>query len=173
MITGAPCSGKTTLVDYLESSHGIIGKNRTVAREYIEEELAKGRDKFEIRDDQVLHQKRIFDRKMEHANSLDPLETVMHDYGIPDSIAFNNFVGIESTAELVLAFELIRYGHIFILDSVEFLDDSVRTESAEDQAAIDAHIEETYRSLGYQPIRVPAVTVEARAQQIIAALEQS
>ena len=59
VITGAPCSGKTTLIDQL-AEKGFKTRPE-VGRQYFERELAKGRTIHEIREDPAVFTSQIYD----------------------------------------------------------------------------------------------------------------
>ena len=70
VITGAPCSGKTTLIDNLAD----LGYNTVpeAGRKYIENELAKGRSLDEVRQDPANFTRKIYALMIEHESSLQP-----------------------------------------------------------------------------------------------------
>ena len=84
VITGAPSSGKTTLLGHLASlGYEIVPE---AARAFIDEEMKSGKTLEEIRTDERVFQRNILCRVEEVENMLDPQQLHFFDRGIPDNI---------------------------------------------------------------------------------------
>jgi predicted ATPase len=162
VITGAPSSGKTSVVE--ELAHRGYAIQTEVARELIEAGLRKGMSLEQIRDrDHVQKlQKRILKLKQAREMALHTETFVFMDRGLPDSIVYYRLAGLD-TAEAVAASRHFRYRAIFLFDRLPIQKDGVRTESEQQAKDIDRMLEEDYRSLGYSVTRVPVLSIEARA----------
>ena len=82
VITGASCSGKTTMIDQL-SNKGF----RTfpeVGRLYFERELAKGRTIDEIREDRAAITCQMYDMMVKREHGLGADEVAFFDRALPD-----------------------------------------------------------------------------------------
>ena len=164
VITGAPCSGKTSVI----SSLGQLGYRvvHETARAYINEELDKGKCLDEIKADMSLFEHNIFYRKIEMESSLPDKAIVFLDRAIPDSIAYFRFAGLNPEEPEKRGAE-IRYRKIFLFDRLQIHHDEVRNENEEDSILIDRFIEETYKTLGYEIMRVPVLPVGRRTDFIL------
>lgn len=155
VITGAPCSGKTTLIDQL-SGIGYQKANET-AREYFEIEMAKGRTSQEIRESGHPTQMGIFGMQQRLENELRPEEVVFLDRALPDSLTFHRVFGLNPDQLLLECFKH-RYASVFVLDRLPFARE-VKLGPEEEQPArfIDKWLERDYTALGYSVVRVPVL----------------
>ena len=86
VIKGAPCSGKTTLIDLLSGKgHQTVPE---IGRKYIKEKIAKGRTLAEIRADDIAFCYVIKDLQLETEHGLRPEDVIFLDRGFPDCLAF-------------------------------------------------------------------------------------
>ena len=92
VITGAPCSGKTSVVNELER-RGYKVVHET-ARAYIDQQLAAGRRLDQIKADELAFENHILNAKLAIESSLPANETIFFDRGIPDSIAYFKLAGL-------------------------------------------------------------------------------
>jgi len=92
VITGASCSGKTTLLDQL-SDRGFLTAAES-AREYFDREIARGRTVEEIRENGPALQCAIDDlqRRLEHGFRAN--EVIFLDRALPDSLSFYRVAGL-------------------------------------------------------------------------------
>lgn len=164
VITGAPCSGKTSVISRLEQlGYKVIHET---ARAYINEELDKGRTLDEIKADMSMFEHNIFYRKIELESLLPEKAIIFLDRAIPDSVAYFRFAGIDPK-EPEEKSAGIRYRKIFLFERLRIKHDEVRNENEGDSILIDRLIEETYRTLGYEIIRVPVLPLERRVDFIL------
>jgi len=164
VITGAPCSGKTSVISRI----GQLGYRvvHETARAYINEELNKARTLDEIKADMSLFEHNIFYRKIEIESSLPDKAIVFLDRAIPDSIAYFRFAGLDPKEPEEKSAD-IRYRKIFLFDRLQIKHDEVRNENEEDSILIDRLIEETYKRLGYEIMRIPVLPVRRRTDFIL------
>lgn len=159
VITGAPCSGKSTLIRQLAESGCQTAPE--AAREYYERQLAKGRTIEEIRGDKVASVQGILDMMLEIERGLEPDDVVFLDRGIPDVIGFVRQWGMEPNEILPDCFHH-RYATVFMLDRFTVYQDGVRTEDEADTEYLDEWHVRDYAALGYQVVRVPVMPPEER-----------
>ena len=57
--------------------------------------------------------------------------------------------------------------HVFFLESLPLVTDKIRHESEAEARLIGEYIYEAYSDLGYQPILIPAVSVEQRMNMVL------
>lgn len=125
VITGGPSSGKSTLLEYLESQgYQIVPES---ARMLIEAEAAKGKTLKEIRSDETAFQRQVLGMKVGIEEKLNPDELIFFDRGIPDSIAYYQICGGDATSVLRES-QKRRYKAVFLCEQVPFAKDHARTE---------------------------------------------
>lgn len=168
VITGAPGTGKTTLVNKLieygipcmpEISREITLKAREEGIEqlFLEQPLLFSSKLIEGRTKQF-HEASNFDHKF-----------VFLDRGLPDVVAYMDFIGDTSPEEFIKACEENRYDLVFILPPWKsiYVSDDARYENFEQAKQIDNHLVLRYNKFGYSPIIVPEASPEERLQFIL------
>src|SRR5258708_28338808 len=90
VLTGAPSSGKTTLIQELEKMGYKVAYEW--ARIYIDQELARGKTLEQIRRNELSFQHQILKLKVEFEKKLEPKDTVFLDRGIPDTTAYLKWI---------------------------------------------------------------------------------
>lgn len=164
VITGAPSSGKTSVIRELAHlGYAIQGE---VARELIEISMNHGRTLEEIRRDVAALQSSILEVTIAREMGLDPEMRIFMDRGLPDSITYLRLAGLDGMEARALS-ALFQYQAVFIFDRLPVIKDNVRTESDALANKIDKMLEEDYKSAGYAPIRVPVMPVGERADFIL------
>lgn len=165
VITGAPCSGKTAVIEELaHRGHPVVPET---ARAHIDRELARGRCLEEIKADPAAFEGRIFHTKLELENRLPAGQPYFLDRGLPDSIAYFRLEGLDPEEPRTHSRQ-VRYHRVFLFERLDFLKDPVRSENTQTAALIERLIEEAYGSLGYPLVRVPVLTVAERADYVLA-----
>lgn len=171
VLTGAPSSGKSTLIEALKRRN-----YRTVdeaARFVIEREVAAGRDYRELRSHAADFQKEVLRMKVETERGLPRDEIIFLDRGMHDSIAYYRHEGVSEDDELLKACAAAEYRKIFVLDLISqknFTEDGARSETWEGAQELDRLLEQVYRGAGFQVIRVPVLPVSERTDFVIANL---
>lgn len=164
VITGASCSGKTTLIDQL-ADQGF----RTVpeaGRKFFERELAKGRTIDEIREDRAAFTREVYDIMVEHERGLGSTETNFLDRALPDGFAFFRLAGLNPNQMLPDCFQH-RYASVFLLNRLPYLKDGVRVADDETAAYLESWVFRDYSALGYRVIRVPVLSPEERLEFVL------
>ena len=131
VITGASCSGKTTLIDQL-AEKGFMTVPE-VTREYIEQRKPKDGRSKEIRADQAALTSQVYGMMIEREHRLQTSETAFLDRGLPDAFAFFRYAGINPNEILLDCFQY-RYASVFMLDRLPYQRDEVR--AADDMTAV-------------------------------------
>lgn len=168
IITGAPSSGKTSVIDAL-ARRGYATMEET-ARALIAEKMSGGLSLGQARADERALQDGILARNAAREAALDPASLVFLDRAVGDSMAYFPLAGLD-TAPVRAAAARFRYRAVFIFDRLPFLRDEVRSEDEGKAEKLDALSEEGYRALGYDPVRVPVMPVEERADFILSSLD--
>ena len=160
VITGAPCSGKSTLIGQL-ADRGFRTAPEA-ARQYFERELAAtGRTIEEIRGDVIPLVHGILSIMLEIERGLDANEVVFLDRGYPDILAFLRQFGLDPNRFLPGCFHH-RYACVFMLDRFPVRLDGVRTEDEAAAAYLDEWHYRDYTALGYRVVRVPVLPPQER-----------
>jgi predicted ATPase len=170
VIAGAPCSGKSTLIQQL-ANRGF----QTVpecARIYIERVIAGGQVSHPIRVDAAELQRGIKDMQLGVENSLRPEDILFLDAAVPSSLAWFRAYGMDPNEMLPDCFRH-RYASVFILEPLPFHSDIARVEEV---VAIAGFLDEwqirDYLSLGYHPVRVPVLPPEERLAFVLERLSE-
>jgi predicted ATPase len=164
VITGAPSSGKTSVIK--ELAHRGFPIQGEVARELIEMSMNHGRSLEEIRSNVARLQKEILEMTLAREMALDVNAPVFMDRGLPDSITYFKLAGLDGLEATAMS-HLFQYRAIFIFDRLPLVKDAIRTENDAVAGRIDKMLEEDYTSVGYAPIRVPVMPVTERADFIL------
>lgn len=168
VITGAPCSGKTSVIVELEAKGFQVVHE--VARAYIDDELQKGRRIDEIKIDELAFERAILDQKVAIESSLVVDCTVFLDRAVPDSIAYYRLAGLDPK-EAVQKSRVFRYQKVFLLERFEFEKDGVRSEDDARAEKLELLLTNGYRELEYEIMRVPRLSIRERVDFILENLE--
>jgi predicted ATPase len=159
VITGAPCCGKTTLIDQL-ADKGFQTVPET-GRQYIEREMARGRTIDEIRENEANFARSIKDMQLGIELGLRASEITFFDRAFPDCLSYYRVVGLNPNQILLECFQH-RYDSIFVLDRFPVQQDGVRTEDDVIADFLDEWLNRDYFALGYRVVRVPVLPPQER-----------
>ncbi len=167
VVTGAPSSGKTSILRALAlQQYNIRAETGTL---YIKAELTAGKTLEQICSDQAALQRAIIDTSVRMDKELDPEERYFLDRGVPDPLAYCKLYDIDNAYFLEQARQW-KYQRIFLLDRLPFKPNHVRIENDATAAIIDRYLEEVYRDLGYDVIRVPVMSIDQRMDFLLSYL---
>ncbi len=112
VIAGAPCSGKTTIIEKLASlGYHIVPE---ASRALIDVEIKHGKTTQDIRGDDVVFQKRVLDMKVEIEDKFPPAQMAFIDGGaVPSSIAYYRVGGLDPSLAIEKS-QKRRYKRIFL-----------------------------------------------------------
>lgn len=165
VITGAPCSGKTSVVNELARRGFRVVPE--AARAYIQAETVKGRRLDEIKSDPARFEGHIFRTKLRIEAALPADEPLFLDRALPDSIAYYLLEGLDPSEPRRQSMR-IRYQQVFLFERLDFVTDPVRSEDARTAERIEQLIEFAYGSLGYALVRVPVLPIPVRTEFLLA-----
>lgn len=168
VITGAPHSGKTTLIERLRDLGYKVALE--AARIYIDEEIEKGKTIEEIRKNELDFQRKILEIKIENEKKESRDEIIFWDRGIPDSLAYYEMLGFAEDRSLQEATEKAKYKKVFLLSTLPYEKDYARTESEEQQKLIHNLLKKTYKSYGHELIEIGDVGPRERLRIILESL---
>ena len=164
VITGAPSSGKTSVICELERlGYRVVHE---VARAFIDEELKKGKTIEQIKADELAFERHILYKKIKIEESLPKKEIIFLDRAVPDSIAYFKSAGLNPN-EPVKKSKLVRYKKIFLFERLEFEKDRVRSENQLKAAEIELLLEKAYQMLDYDIVYVPVLSIQKRTVFIL------
>ena len=164
VISGAPCSGKTTVIDELSArGHKTVPET---ARLLIDEKLATGLTLEEIRADETAFQRELVQRKLELERSLNPNEIYFLDRALPDSITYYRRCGLDPAPIRALC-RSFHYKLVLIFDRLPLRQDYARSENESAAAWLDRELERDYRDLKLQVERVPVLDIAARVEMVL------
>ncbi|MCK4888720.1 MAG: ATP-binding protein [Candidatus Aminicenantes bacterium] len=170
LATGAPSSGKSTSLRRLQKEGYNI--NPDISRDYIVDLKRRG---IPFRKDvlySVETQNILFYLMTHDALGLDTGDLIIHDYSLPDNIAFLKLGGLPVPDEVKRSAMSFRFRKVFLFEPLELIQDGVRTEDRADQERLFQLLHETYISLGYDPILVKSDTIENRHKFLIKRLPE-
>jgi predicted ATPase len=165
VITGGPCSGKTTIVNMLKAR----GYKTTIedARHYIDTQRLDGKTVEEIEKNQSAFQSVVLNMQIEQEKKLDPDEIVFLDRALPDALAYYRFLNLPVDKKLTQALQTVSYKKVFILEYLPLVHDYARLEDETAQKQIHSLITEVYKSLPFPVIHVPVLKPEERIEVIL------
>jgi predicted ATPase len=169
VITGAACSGKTTIIDLL-AGRGF----KTVpeaARQYFDREIAKGRTIEEIREDQAALTIQVYEIMLKQEGELRPSEVSFLDRALPDAPAFYRYAGMNPNDILSDCFQY-RYASVFLLKRLRYQRDGVRVADDATAAYFEKWTLRDYLALGYNVVSVPVLPPDERLAFILERLPE-
>ena len=111
VITGGPCTGKTTVINLLSER----GYKTTIehARHYIDTQKVKGRTVEEIKENKKQFQLGVLNMQIEQEAELAPNDRVFLDRALPDAMAYYQFLELEYDDRLIEQCNKYCYNKIF------------------------------------------------------------
>ena len=164
VITGAPCSGKTSVLLELEKLN--FQWKPEIARIYIEQELAKGRLLTDIRSNEGEFQRGLIEAKLKVESEADSKEIIFFDRAMPDSVTYYRAGNLNPNDVLSASFSF-KYNKVFIFDRLDYVLDEARIEDKKTAEFLDKWLELDYKSLGYDTVRVPVMSIQERVNFIL------
>ena len=165
VITGGPCTGKTTVVKLLAER----GYNTTIehARHYIDTQKINGRTVEEIRQNKKEFQLGILTMQIEEEGNLDINELVFLDCALPDAMAYYQFLELEYDYRLIEQCNKYCYKKVFILARLPLVNDYARREDEAEQIRIHKLIISVYEKYPCPIVHVPVLPPDQRVDFIL------
>jgi predicted ATPase len=168
VITGGPGTGKSTIItELLNRGHKCLEE---ISRQVILDAKKQGIDQLFLTNPLLFSELLLKGRieQFEFANSL-PSETIFFDRGIPDVVAYMDFIGDSYPESFIDACKQSVYDTVFILKPWEtiYTSDNERYESFDQALQIHDHLLNTYQKYNYHLIDVPFDTVKNRTDYIL------
>lgn len=167
LLIGGPSSGKTTLINHLEKEGHVCYPE--ISREVILQAREKGIDYLFLENPMLFSEMLLEGRIKQYEKAVAEEKSVFIDRGIPDVIAYMDFIGDSYPQNFVEACEKYKYDKIFLLPPWEeiYTSDETRYETYEEASKIHNFLVDTYKKYGYDLHEVPKTTVENRYQFIL------
>ncbi|WP_281637506.1 ATP-binding protein [Flavobacterium marginilacus] len=163
VIIGGPGTGKSSIIK------GLVAKGYCcypeISREVTLEAQKRGIEQLFL-EDPLLFSQMLLDGRIKQFNDArnESHQLVFIDRGIPDVVAYLDYIGDNYPPHFVDACHANIYTKIFILPPWEeiYESDSERYENFEQAKEIQEHLTKTYVNYGYDLIEVPKDTVDNR-----------
>ncbi|SNY99707.1 AAA family ATPase [Flagellimonas pacifica] len=180
VITGAPGTGKTSIVNGLEEKgfhcyHEIIRDMTSKAKKEGDPAGLVSNPLVFVDDAMQFNKDLLYGRAAHFQESLTSKALVsVFDRGIPDVLAYMDFFGQEYGEEFINCCQNNRYNTIFITPPWKeiYVSDNERLETYEEAQKIHHALMDTYTRFGYDPILVPKNPVPERVAFILETLNQ-
>ncbi|MDO7173208.1 ATP-binding protein [Mariniflexile sp. AS56] len=172
VITGGPGTGKSTLINELiKRGHTCLEE---ISRQVTLDAKKEGIDQLFLTKPLLFSELLLKGRQQqfEAANALQS-DLIFFDRGLPDVLAYMNYIGDTYPQTFINACEHPMYDTVFILKPWEtiYTSDNERYESFEQALEIHEHLLSTYQQFNYKLIDVPFGTIENRTDYILKALK--
>lgn len=168
VLTGAPGTGKSTIINELENRNYFC--MHEISRAVTREAQLNGTSQLFLTEPLLFSEMLIKGRikQFEEAHQLNN-SLVFFDRGIPDVHAYLNYISQEYPDTFIEKSRKNRYDFVFLMPPWEdiYINDNERYESFEQSLAIHNHLLTTYKSLNYNVIQVPKGSVSDRTDYIL------
>ncbi len=163
VLTGAPSAGKTAVIRELQ--HRSVRCLPEAAEIYIGSRLQLGELLPEICKDKMHLQRSIFQQALVQEQTIATDEHHVFDRSAADALAYCRLYGID---DMYFRDNLkFRYKHVLQLDRLPLRRNKFRIEDETSAQLLDQYLEQVYRELGYNVIRVPVMSVRNRVSFIL------
>jgi predicted ATPase len=167
VITGGPGFGKTELIHQLRNIGYTCSDE--FARDLIDAQLKLDGEILPWKNPRLFQQE-ILKQRIDFFESVPDGRIAFADRGIPDQLAFARYKGFGSPKRLTQSALKYRYSQqVFVTPPCPdiFVNDSIRTETYEEAVRIHQAVIDTYRSLNYQIVELPLLSVTKRVEFIL------
>lgn len=171
VIAGGPGTGKTSIITHLKTN-GFLCFDE-ISRQVTLQARKDGIDQLFLTEPLMFSQKLLEGRTQQFLDATKSSESLVFlDRGIPDVLAYMDYIGDHYPERFVEACHNYKYDFIFVLSPWQeiFTRDNERYESFEEAIEIHRHLLETYQRFGYQLIDVPFGSVKNRSNFILDSL---
>lgn len=169
VLTGAPGSGKTEILDELRGDLRCVDEP---ARRVLAEERACGGAGTPERDPgrfvHLMLQLAIAD----HRRALATNGPTLFDRGIPDCVAYARYLGVDGDPSVAASDRSRYHGEVLLLEPWKaiYTTDDERTMSFADTVTFHEALVDAYTLVGYRMVVVPRASTEERAAFVMARL---
>jgi predicted ATPase len=167
VIIGGPGTGKSTIIEQLKKNGYRCFDE--ISRQVTLEAQKQGIDQLFLENPLLFSQMLLQGRIQQFDEAVLETSTVFIDRGIPDVLAYMNYIGDSSPPHFEEACLQKKYDKIFILPPWEeiYESDTERYENFSQAKEIHNFLIQTYQKYGYNLIEVPKDIVEKRVEFIL------
>lgn len=176
VLTGPPCSGKTTVMHEL-SALGYTVVPETARMEIIARKVRHDQDTAVVDTDEIVSapdfQTEVIQRRLaaEARNGIDTGEIVICDRSLLDNIAYKRYFG-ERVPPYLRQLAEERYDHVLYLEGLPLEQDGIRHENPSERDKLANLLKEAYtESYNDQLTTIAVADVEKRVKQIVSEIE--
>lgn len=165
VITGAPSSGKSTIITRLqEMGYDTVEEG---ARVIIDRELAKGKTLEQVNVDSPDFEEAWVRLQVDLEAKLDRSKKIIFDRGILDTLAYYRYYGWTVSKQMQKWCESAKYKKVFLFELLDYEQDYARIETSDTADALQDLFHEVYKEAGYNVILIPKDTVENRLKLVV------
>ncbi|MFC4721592.1 AAA family ATPase [Geojedonia litorea] len=171
VITGGPGTGKSSLINALKQ-RGFVCFDE-ISRQVTLEARANGVEQLFLTEP-LLFSELLLEGRLQQFKAAGETKAkqVFLDRGLPDVLAYMDYVHLDYPSTFNEACQTHRYDQVFVLAPWQdiFTSDAERYENFEQAIAIHEHLLKTYAGFKYELIDVPFGSIERRTDFILEAL---
>lgn len=165
VITGAPSSGKSTLIRRLsELRYTTIEE---MGRKLIDHEMSRGKTLEQVNVDSPEFEEAWVRIQSEVESTLNREDVIFFDRGIIDTLGYFDYYSWPITSTINRLLANVNYKKVFLLEMLDYDKDYYRIEDAETARQLHGSFKKVYKDKGYEVIEVPRDTVESRTTFIL------
>ncbi|WP_369993767.1 AAA family ATPase [Winogradskyella sp.] len=168
VIAGGPGTGKTSIINRLKKQ-GFVCFDE-ISRQVTLQARKDGIEQLFLTEPLLFSEKLLEGRVQQFLDASNTKEFVVFlDRGIPDVLAYMDYIGDEYPQHFIDACKTNTYEYVFVLAPWQeiFTSDNERYENFEQAVEIHEHLLKTYMRFGYQLIDVPFGSIEERTDFIL------
>jgi predicted ATPase len=172
VITGGPGTGKTSIINELIKRNHICLEE--ISRQVTLEAQKKGIEQLFLTEPLLFSDMLLEGRHKQFAEALEfDTPFTFLDRGIPDVVAYMDYLGTEYPERFVEACENHKYDYVFILAPWQeiYTSDNERYENFDQAIEIHHKLVDTYSKYGYELNDVPFDSIEKRTDFILNIVE--
>lgn len=172
VITGGPGTGKTSIINELLRRNFVCLEE--VSRKVTLEAQKQGIAQLFLTEPLLFSDMLLEGRRKQFLEAISNNETLTFlDRGIPDVVAYMDFLGTKYPNRFIEACKSHTYDHVFILAPWQqiYVSDNERYENFDQAVQIHDHLVNTYSNFGYNLHDVPFDPVEKRTDFILNIVE--
>ena len=168
VIAGGPGTGKTSIINHLKEC-GFLCFDE-ISRQVTLQARKDGIEQLFLTEP-LLFSEKLLEGRLKQFNDASTTDdaVVFLDRGLPDVLAYMDYIGDKYPDHFVKACQDHKYDYVFVLAPWQeiFTSDSERYENFEQAIEIHEHLLQTYMRFGYQLIDVPFGSVKSRSDFIL------
>jgi len=164
LLIGGPGTGKTTLINHIESQGLLV--HHEISRQVTLEAQEKGIEQLFLTNPMAFSNSLLAGRIDQFCKAKTGLN--FYDRGIPDVPAYHVFTGAPISQNYIAACNEYIYDTVFYLPSWKeiYKSDNERYETFEQAVEINNILINYYKKLNYNPIKIPTGTIHERFEFI-------